>query len=54
MLEKNIRLNGRTILIIEVVDFIGSNLSTKLLQEDSNIKIVGIENMNIYYDVCHT
>ena len=51
MLEKNIRLNGRTILITGVAGFIGANLAKRLLQKISDIKVVGIDNMNIYYDV---
>lgn len=31
--------------------FIGSNLVLKLLQENKNIHIIGIDNMNDYYDV---
>ncbi|WP_416324756.1 NAD-dependent epimerase/dehydratase family protein [[Eubacterium] hominis] len=31
--------------------FIGSNLVLKLLKEESNIHIIGIDNMNDYYDV---
>lgn len=51
MLEKNIILKGRTILITGVAGFIGSNLAQRILQENLGIKVVGIDNMNDYYDV---
>lgn len=51
MLEKNVLLNGRTILITGVAGFIGANLAKRLLQGVSDIKVVGIDNMNAYYDV---
>lgn len=51
MLEKNVILNGRTILITGVAGFIGANLAKRLLQEMPDIKVVGIDNMNDYYDV---
>ena len=51
MLTKNIILKGKTVLVTGVVGFIGSNLAKKLLQDISDIKVVGIDNMNDYYDV---
>ena len=45
-----IELNGKTILITGASGFIGSNLCRVLL-EQYNIKIIGIDNMNDYYDV---
>ena len=41
----------KTILVTGASGFIGSNLCKKLLKEDSDIKIIGIDNMNDYYDV---
>ncbi|NDO48684.1 NAD-dependent epimerase/dehydratase family protein [Lachnospiraceae bacterium MD335] len=51
MLEKNVNLCGKTILITGAAGFIGANLALMLLQEVENVKIVGIDNMNDYYDV---
>lgn len=51
MLEKNIELNGKTILITGAAGFIGANLVTKLLEHYENIHIIGLDNMNSYYDV---
>lgn len=48
---ENVDLNGNTILITGAAGFIGSNLCKRLLQEYKDIKIVGIDNMNHYYDV---
>lgn len=51
MLDKNILLSGKTVFITGVAGFIGSNLAKRLLDDASGIKIVGIDNMNNYYDV---
>ena len=51
MLVYNIDLIGKTVLVTGVDGFIGSNLSMKLLKEVKDIKVVGIDNMNEYYDV---
>ena len=48
---ENVDLNGNTILITGAAGFIGSNLCKRLLQEYKDIKIVGIDNINHYYDV---
>lgn len=46
-----IELNGKTILITGSSGFIGSNLCRVLLEQYNDIKIIGIDNMNDYYDV---
>lgn len=51
MLEKNIELEGKTVLVTGAAGFIGSNLVLELLNTVKNIHIVGIDNMNDYYDV---
>ncbi len=51
MLKPNIILEGKTILITGAAGFIGANLVTELLKTVSPIRIVGIDNMNDYYDV---
>jgi len=39
------------ILITGVAGFIGANLALKLLRSDKEIQIIGIDNLNDYYDV---
>lgn len=46
-----IELNGRTILVTGASGFIGSNVCKTLFEQFSDITIVGIDNMNDYYDV---
>ena len=41
----------KTILITGSAGFIGSNLAKRILKEDKDIKVVGLDNMNDYYDV---
>lgn len=51
MLEKNIKLDGSTILVTGAAGFIGANLILALMKNVQNIHIVGVDNMNDYYDV---
>lgn len=46
-----INLDKITILITGCAGFIGSNLAERLLLEGGQLRIVGIDNMNNYYDV---
>jgi len=51
MLEKNIVLDGKTILVTGAAGFIGSSLVERLFKDYSNITIVGLDSMSDYYDV---
>ena len=51
MLTSNVTLTGKTVLVTGVAGFIGSNLAKRLLREITDIKVIGIDNMNNYYDV---
>lgn len=51
MLTPNVNLNGKTILVTGAAGFIGSNLVMELLHTVENVTIVGLDNMNDYYDV---
>lgn len=51
MLQKNIELRGKCILVTGAAGFIGSNLVQALLNQVEQINIIGIDNMNDYYDV---
>ena len=42
---------SKTILVTGAAGFIGSNLCLRLLNENKGIKVIGIDNMNDYYDV---
>ena len=46
-----INLKNKTILITGAAGFIGSNLVKRIYQENSSATIIGIDNMNAYYDV---
>ncbi len=44
-------LENKTILLTGAAGFIGSNLAKRLLADVKGIKVIGIDNMNDYYDV---
>lgn len=46
-----IELNGKTVLVTGAAGFIGSNLCKRLLNDYKGINVIGIDNMNDYYDV---
>ena len=47
----SMNLQNKTILVTGAAGFIGSNLVLELLRTASPVQIVGIDNMNDYYDV---
>ncbi len=51
MFIPTIDLNNKTILVTGAAGFIGSNLVLELINSFEGTKIVGIDNMNDYYDV---
>lgn len=51
MVNYNVDLKGKTILVTGAAGFIGSNLVKRLLNDVADVKVVGIDNMNDYYDV---
>ena len=48
---KKIDLKNKTILVTGAAGFIGYYLSKRVLDEIENIKVIGFDNMNNYYDV---
>lgn len=51
MVNYNVSLNGKTVLVTGAAGFIGSNLVKRLFNEFTDIKIVGIDSVTDYYDV---
>lgn len=51
MLPINTSLQNKTVVVTGAAGFIGSNLVLELLRTQSPISIIGIDNMNDYYDV---
>ena len=51
MVDYNISLDGKTILVTGAAGFIGSNLVKRLFNDAENIKVIGIDSITDYYDV---
>lgn len=51
MLEYNVILKGKTVLVTGAAGFIGSNLVKRLFHDVNDIRIIGIDSMTDYYDV---
>lgn len=51
MLKPNVQLNHSSVLVTGAAGFIGANLVMELLRNVEQITIVGIDNLNDYYDV---
>lgn len=47
----NLELSNKTVFVTGAAGFIGANLVLRLFRDVENITIVGIDNMNDYYDV---
>ena len=51
MVNYNINLEGKTVLVTGAAGFIGSNLVKRLFHDVQNIKVIGIDSITDYYDV---
>lgn len=51
MIKNKVELKNKSIFITGVAGFIGSNLAKRLLTTIPDIRIIGLDNMNDYYDV---
>ncbi len=51
MLTQNVMLKNKTVLVTGAAGFIGANLAMELIKSDSSVRVVGVDNLNDYYDV---
>ena len=51
MLQSNVSLEGKTVLVTGAAGFIGANLVKRLLSDIKEIKVIGIDSITDYYDV---
>ena len=51
MVQYNVSLKGKTILVTGAAGFIGSNLVKRLFKDIDDIRIIGIDSITDYYDV---
>lgn len=50
MIKSNLEINGKTLLVTGAAGFIGANFILKIISCFKNVNIIGIDNLNDYYD----
>lgn len=50
MLEYNVCLSGKTVLVTGAAGFIGANLAKRLLADCNDVRVIGIDSITDYYD----
>ena len=48
---QQVNLSGKTVFVTGAAGFIGANLCRRLLGEIPGIRVIGLDNLNYYYDV---
>lgn len=51
MVQYNVSLESKTVLVTGAAGFIGANLVKRLLKDYEDIRIIGVDNLTDYYDV---
>ena len=51
MVQFNVNLDGKTVLVTGAAGFIGSNLVKRIFKDFENVRVVGLDSITDYYDV---